>query len=291
MNERLKLSHALFWIFLSVLIVSGTNFFIFSQVRKYQKNKYISKKYQIKVIAQNQNEIMLDAKYLAQLMDLSSDKPTNIFLFDESKAREKLLSSPLIKDALIKKIKPDCIFVEYSIRKPIAYLYDFENIALDEEGYMFPVKPFYPSQDLCKFYLDIGSFKGYGKINSMKVFYALDIFKKLKNSGFAGLVKIKVLDTSRLELKSYGKKEILLFLEEEIKVRKNQKDYTVIFPIILRLALNNYLQQIGNYLSLRERILKDYESQIKNIDLENEIVKFKPKTIDLRLSKLAFIDQ
>ncbi len=291
MKEKLKLSHGLFWIFFSTLIISGTNFFIFSQIKKHQKNKLISSKYQIKAIAQNQNEITLDVNYLAQLMGLSSDKPTNIFLFDENKAKEQLLSSPLIKEAQVKKIKPNCVFVDYTIRKPIAYLYDFENIAIDEEGYLFPLNPFYPPLDLCKFYLNIEKFNGYEKMDSKRALYALDIYKKLKESGFADLVKIKILDTSRLELKSYGKKEILLFIEEEMKVKKNQKDIVVIFPIILRLALNNYLEQIGNYISLREKILHDYENQMKSIDFENEVVKFKPKTIDLRLSKLAYIDQ
>jgi len=291
MKKKLKLAHALFWILFSTFIISGSSYFIFSQVRKLKKNKLISTKYNIKTIAQSQNDITLDVNYLAELMSLSSNKPTNIFLFDENKARENLLSSPMIKEAKIKKIKPNCIFVDYKIRKPIAYLYDFENIAIDEDGYIFPINPFYLPSDFCKFFLNVDEFKGFEKIDSKKAIYALDIYKNLKNSGFADLVRIKVLDTSRLEFESYGKREILLFIEEEIKVRKNQKDRIVIFPTILRLALNNYLEQIGNYISLREKILKDYENQIKSIDLENEIVKFKPKTIDLRLSKLAFIDQ
>lgn len=290
MKEKLTLPKALFWIFFSTLIISGTNFCIFSLIIKHQKNKFVSKKYQIKAIAQNQNEIILDANYLAELLDLSSNKPTNIFLFDEKIAKEKLERNPLVKNIEVKKFKPDCVYLNYTLRKPIAYLYDFENTAIDEEGYIFPVEPFYPQMDLCKLYLNI-KFDGYKKLDSKKALYALDIFNKLKDSGFANLVKIKVLDTSRLEHKSYGQKELVLFIEEEIKVSRNQKDVVVIFPMILRLALNNYLEQIGNYISLRSRILKDYENQIKNVEFENEIVKFKPKTVDLRLSKLAFIDQ
>jgi hypothetical protein len=291
MKEKIKLSQAIFWIFFSTFIISGTNLFIFLQVKKYQKNKFISSRYQIKAIAQKQNEITLDVNYLAEVIGLSFTNPSNIFLFDENKAKEKLLACPFIKEARIKKIKPDCLFIDYEIRKPLASLYDLENVAIDEEGYIFPMNPFYPPMDLCKFYLNIEKFKGYEKLDVERTFYALDIYKKLKDSGFADLVRIKVLDTSRLELKSYGKKEILLFIEEQLKIKKAQKDIVFIFPIILRLALSNYLEQIGNYIALRMKILHDYENQLKNIDFENNIVKFAPKTIDLRLSKLAFIDQ
>lgn len=291
MNEKLKLSKAIFIIFLSTLLVSGSNFLIFTMVRIHHKNRVTCPKYNIKAIAQNQNEITLDANYLAELMGLSSNNPTNLFAFDEKRAVNRLLLSPIIKEAEVKKIKPNCIFVDYKVRKPIAYLYDLENVAIDEEGYIFPVNPFYPPLDLCKFYINLEEFKGYRKIDSPRVIDAIDIYKKLKTNGFCDLVRIKVLDTSRLELQSYGKKEILLFIEEEVKVNKNQKDTTLIFPTILRLAMNNYLEQIGNYISLRSKILKDYENQMKNLDFVTDVVKFKPKTIDLRLSKLAFIDQ
>ena len=291
MNEKLKFSGGLFRIIFSAIIISGGSFFIFSKIQKNNKNNLTSQKYEIKAIGQNQNEVMLNVNYLAQLMELSSSKPSNLFLFDEKKAEESLLSSPVIKSAKVKKMKPDCLFVDYVLRKPVAYLYDFENTAIDEEGHIFPVEPFFPPQDLCKFYLGIGDFTGYEKVDCKRVLYALDIYDKLKSSGFADLVKIKVLDTSRLELQSYGKREILLYIEEELKVQKKQKDRVVVFPIVLRLALSNYLEQIGNYLSLRLKILKDYDNQIKDIDLDDSVVKFKPKTIDLRLSKLAFIDQ
>lgn len=291
MNTKLKLSKALFWIFLSTLVVSGTNFFVFLQIKKHQKSRVLSEKYQIKTIAQMQNETTLDVNYLAELMGLSYNKPTNLFLFDVNMAKNRLLLSPIIKEAEVKKIKPNCIFVDYKIRKPIAYLYDLENVAIDEEGYIFPVNPFYPPLNLCKFYLNLEEFKGYKKNSAPRVLYAIDILKKLQNSGFTDLVRVKMIDTSRLELSSYGQREILLFIEEEIKLKKNQKEVVIIFPTILRLALNNYLEQMGNYISLREKILKDYENQMKLLEFSTEVVKFKPKTIDLRLSKLAFIDQ
>jgi hypothetical protein len=292
MKKRLKFSEALFWIIFSTIIISGFNYFIFSQVKKKQKKKLVSSKYHIKTIAQNQNDICLDVDYLAELLNLSIDKPTNLFLFDENKAKENLLSSPLIKKVTeIKKIKPNCIFVDYEIRNPVGYICGFENVAIDEEGYIFPINPFFPDMDLCKFCFDLNNIDEYKKNQTNQAVLILDIYKKLKNSGFADLVKIKILDASRLDAQSYGKRELIIFIEEEVIVHKDKADITVIFPMILRLALNNYLEQIGNYVSLRKKILKDYENQIKSSNIVNHIIRFKPKTIDLRISKLAFIDQ
>jgi len=288
--KKLKLSHSLFWIFFSTLIISGLNFLIFREVKKYRKEKYISKKYNIKTICQNKNDI-LDANYLAEIMNLSSDKASNIFLFDENKAKENLLFTPFIKNANIFKIKPNCLYVDYQIRKPLALLYDFENVAIDEDGYVFPIKPFYKDHDLCSIYIGLDNFEGFNRIETDQTVLTLNILKKIIQSGFADLVKLKILDTSRLQHLSYGKREIVLSIEEEIEIIKNQKKINLIFPKILRLAENNYLEQIANYLSLREKIMKDYENQIKNINEDNDVVFFKPKTVDLRISKLAFIDQ
>jgi len=290
MKKKLKFSHALFWIIFSTFIISGFNYFIFSQVKKHKSRKFVDEKYNIKTIAQNQGEYILDANYLAELMDLSLDKPTNINLFDENMAEEKLLSCPYIKDVEVKKIKPNCIFVDYQIRKPIAALYDFDNIAIDDQGYTFPINPFFSHLELCKIYLNLDESYNLDKVDMKRAILALDILQKLKKSGFSDLVKIKVLDISRSEYKSYGKREIILQIEEEIVSCKNQK--TLIFPKILRFGTSNYQEQLGNYISLREKIIKDYENQIATYDdnMPDKII-FKPKTIDLRISKVAFIDQ
>jgi len=290
MKRKLKFSHAMFWIMFSTIIISGFNYFIFTQVKKHKNRIYIDEKYNIKTIAQSDNS--LDSTYLAELMELSLDKPINLFLFDENRAKEKLLSSPFIKEANVKKIKPNCIFVDYMIRKPIAFLYDFDNIAIDDEGYTFPIRPFFSDLDLCKIYLNLDESYNFEKIETKQALLALDILEKLKKCGFSDLVKIKVLDTSRSENKSYGKREIIMQIEEQIEVNSNQTKKNLIFPKILRFATNNYQEQLGNYISLREKIIKDYENQIKTFDKDlPDTITFKPKTIDLRIPKVAFIDQ
>ena len=158
MTEKLPKSKAFFWIIFSTLIISGFNYFVITKIKKYRQTRYVLEKYNIKTIYQDKKDVNLDlnldVNYLAEMLDLSFDKPTNIFLFDEKEAAKKLLKSPLIIDATLKKMKPDCIFVDYTLRKPKAALFDFDNILIDQEGYIFPKDPFFKDFTFSKFYLN-----------------------------------------------------------------------------------------------------------------------------------------
>ncbi|MBN2478918.1 MAG: hypothetical protein JXA94_01690 [Parachlamydiales bacterium] len=261
-------------------------------MKKYKNQKLVDSDYNIQFISQNDIDSFLDPNYLAELLELSIDSPVNYYLFDEKTAEEKLLLSPIIKTASVQKIKPDNLYINYTIKQPLALLYDFDNVAIDEEGNLFPYLPFYKKNEKLPYvYLDLQKFSGYTKENSQEASLAIDILKKLQSSGFCDLIKIKVIDTSKVNHKSFGKREIIITIEEEIKMQKDQKHYVMIFPKILRLAPHNYLNQISNYISLRKKILKDYERQIViNENMPKEIT-FNSKIIDLRISKLAFIDQ
>ena len=291
MKKKLNFSKVLFWIVTSVFIFSLFNVFLYSQIKKWKRNRLVLKKYDIEVVSHNVQQNMLDTNYLSELLDLSWDNQTNIFAFDDKKALETLKASPLIKEVSIKKLKPNNIFVEYSLRKPIAILYDFENTAIDSEGFIFPLKPFYKDKNLPTIYLNLEKFDGFKKIENRKTALALSLINKLKSSGFSDLVKINTIDTSRIHFKSYGKREIILSLQEEIRFFKNQKEHIITFPVLLRLGMNNFSTQISNYLSLRKQMLNDYEKQLVKIDDLPDTLNFSSKTIDLRISKLAFIDQ
>ena len=129
------------------------------------------------------------------------------------------------------------------------------------------------------------------KINKKKVKLFLKSLIKLESSGFSDLVKITMLDTSRAFLQSYGKREIVLQIDEVVSINKEEKNVQFVFPKILRLSTDNFLEQLSNYASLRKKIIKDYENQASSFEVTSDVVRFNPKTIDMRISKLAFIDQ
>src|SRR5690606_28774117 len=81
------------------------------------------------------------------------DHPKNLYSFNTEEAVQKLLHLPVIKEAKIRKIRPGTIHVDYALRKPIAYLADYSNTAIDASGTIFSFKPFYTPKKLPEIYL------------------------------------------------------------------------------------------------------------------------------------------
>ena len=50
-----------------------------------------------------------------------ADPPTQLYAFDLKKAEQKLLASPLIANAKIKRLPPSALYIDYEVRKPLFY--------------------------------------------------------------------------------------------------------------------------------------------------------------------------
>jgi hypothetical protein len=294
MRQKIQFSKAAFIIVLSTIIFSSINIYFFIQYKKYQKRKLFDPNYNItSILHSTKDDLRLDTSYLAEVLKLSKDKSINIFLYPTNEAEELLNNEPIIKKAKIKKIKNNTLKIDYEIKKPIASIYDFENVGFDKDFNMFFLAPYIEKKDLIDVYLNIEG----NELNFKKPFIddrlklAKKIIDEISSIGFLDLVKINLIDVSKAYHPSYGKQEIVFTILEEMRIDINSKNVKLIFPRYLRLPINNYLQQLSNYLSLRKKMQKDYLCQLKDLkEIKNEII-FKPKTIDLRIQKLAFIDE
>ncbi|MFZ0564638.1 MAG: hypothetical protein WAM28_00345 [Chlamydiales bacterium] len=219
--------------------------------------KYRAKEEQtIRAIVQstpNFNE--LNTVYLTELMGLSIDRPSLINQFDLKEAGRRLLASSIIKKAALKKIKPDLLYVEYAIRKPFFYSADWSHTAVDEEGVFFPFTPFYPPEYKTEIYLGAlappipwGSSMRKELLAIVKELF--DLFQSRP---------IKQIDISQVEEESSGKRQIVIVLEIEGKMR------------ILRLTPKNYAQELANYFIL------EATCPLKNV------------VVDLRIPEVAYI--
>jgi hypothetical protein len=310
-----------------IIIIPALALVLFSLIffinKKVQKSRN-SKKYNIsKIFQTGEQKEVLSSLYLSQLLDLSVDKPTNYFLFDTKLANKKLLKSPLIKKANVKKNKPNAVYVDYTIRKPLFVLFDYENVAIDEDGYLFPISPFLSPKDLVKVILlnDKNSLKdsldffndnsftdlansASKEFNLAKNIYSL--FCSCSELNFKDGFKLKKIDVSKAFLENLAKQEIVISLEEHIFIKQDPvHQVRAVFPKILRLSVDDLAKQLGNYLELRKKIRQDYERQLKNssaieavgandigasdIGSDNKVV-FSQKVIDFRIDKIAFID-
>jgi hypothetical protein len=196
----------------------------------------------------------LQTAYLAEVLALSADCPTKLCQFDLHDAKRRLLATNIIKDVRLKKIKPDILFIHYSIRAPLAYLEDYSNTAIDEEGVIFHYSPFYPPRHLPCLYLGKNDplCPWGGEIKQEHLMLIEKLFTLL------GREKIKRIDISQIDANSAGKRELTIIFKE---------------GSILRLAPKNYVQQLANYSILKNTILKEST----------------PTIIDLRISDVAYL--
>lgn len=241
----------------------------------------------------------LQTAYLAELLNLSSDRFSSLYALDCSQAEQKILSSPLISSALVKKIPPGTLYIEYEVRKPIAYLADYQNTGIDEKGYLFPMAPFFSPKELPEIYLGLPSFgspedrsgrKGGSWKAPMQGRYvqlALDLFHFLETAPWKEGFRLKKIDVSNAFAPSLGQREIVLLTEEDFRLNLEGKEICCTFPKILRVAPKDYAQQLGHFFTLRRNMAEDYKRQLMKV---SESAKFQPRIIDLRIPQLAFVE-
>lgn len=255
--------------------------------KKGRKEKLSNEKYRIVAIVQTGPEKeALKTAYLAELIGLSADQPTQLYALDLKGAEEKLLACPLIARAKIRRLPPQTLYVDYEVRKPYAWLADYKNIAVDLSGHLFPVAPFLSPKRLPEIYLGLAGFTQW-EISPKNSFLqlALEILAYLDTAPWTEGLRIQRIDVSSAFAASLGQREIVLFTEEELVLPQG---VVCIFPKILRLAPKDYAQQLGNFFGLRRTMMEDYRRQLAGL---KEGGRFAPRVVDLRIPQLAFVEK
>lgn len=301
MNNQRKMlpaRKAIFWIFASLVLISGSvslSFIFFNHVRQWRAN---DDKFRVVAIVQTGPEReALKTEYLAELLNLSVDQPTNLYHFNSKEAVQKLLLSPLIKEASVKKILPGTVYIDYTVRKPIAFLGDYTNTALDEEGVVFPFKPFFTPKKLPEIYLGIATrpeAAAVGKrlwgipMKEGRAKLALSLLKKICKHCCDSTCHVVKIDVSKAFASSYGQRQIVVVMEEQMEKKQGDRLVLCYFPHILRLTKENFLQELASYNNLKPYLRQQHAFQ-NNESALGEICHADPIVIDLRIPQLAFV--
>lgn len=295
-QQHIPLRRALLWICLSVVAVSGTSyagFLYYSDLRDRQRR---DPAYDIVALVQTSSEpMLLSTACLSELLDLSADRPKNLFCFDTKGATEKLKRVPVIKDAKVSKSHPGVVHVDYLLRKPVALLGDYSNTALDADGVTFPLNPFFTPKRLPEIYLGqlegenedcSGGCKGPGwgePLSGRRAELALALLDLLARKYSQPLVHVRCVDVSRAFASSCGERQIVVTLEELVEMPMTEGVQLKAQPRILRLGADNYEMQLDNYLVLQKHLWSAAQ-EVGGGGVAHATV------VDLRLSNLAFID-
>ncbi len=226
----------------------------------------------VAIVQKSPDNGILKNGYLAELLDLSYDSAKNLFNFSTNEAQRKLLQSPLIKSASVSKIPPGTIFVEYQARKPVAFLGDVSNTAIDDEGVIFPFKPFFTPKKLPEVFLGVYQMEdeptlSWGKtISGERLQLALQMLKQVPKE-IDGNFKIRKIDLSHIDSSSYGQREIVIILENQIPTVENGGNNSRPLWIYLRLNSENYLNAIRHFRELQKSLIFNEKKQSQVVDL------------------------
>jgi hypothetical protein len=241
----------------------------------------------------------LKTAYLAELLGISADKPVGLFALNLKKSEEKLCASPLIAHAKIRRLSPNTLYIDYEVRKPIARLGDYQNLAIDKDGYLFPIEPFFSPKEIPEIYLGLPPFgaaeDAMGRrgglwqtpLNTPFLHLALSVLQTLEGSPWREGLRVKRIDVSNAFAPSLGQREIVLLTEEELTVLQGDKTLRCIFPKILRLAPKDYAQQLAHFFAFRKQMIEDYRKQLASVPHSG---RFAPRIVDLRIPQLAFVE-
>lgn len=218
----------------------------------------------------------LQTDFFAELLSLSQDSSVLSKKFDLEKANRLVKSFPIMKECNI-HLDRDTLYIDYELRQPVAYLGNFCNVAIDKEGVLFPISPFFSIKRLPLIYIHDSELAGVDNIwgrqitsESMKI--ALDIIKHTLEVGFQEKFLVRQIDVSSLSSDSYAKREIILIVE---LMESHAAKYLPAYSHILRLNPKKPLRGIDQYLILKKELV--------STDLISK------RIFDLRLPDLAFI--
>jgi hypothetical protein len=85
----------------------------------------------------------LPTAYLAEMLQLTTDQPANLYQLYLPALRSKLLRCPCIAQASLQRLGSNTLQVTYTARQPIARLADLQNSLLSADGALLPYQPFY----------------------------------------------------------------------------------------------------------------------------------------------------
>ena len=171
--------------------------------------------YTIRALVQTGPEVeAVPTGYLAELLGLSKDRPVNLYQVSTTHLEERLLSSPVLREARVSRRLPSTLEIQYQARTPIAAVIDLEQGWLDEEGVLFPGQPFQRPRQLVQVYLGLHrklkppyTSKLWGSSIPKEQITLLEEF--LQHPAWQNFT-LQMVDLGRLQDADYGKREWVL---------------------------------------------------------------------------------
>lgn len=221
--QRLPLARAIAFIALWTLLISGTATASWLGWRYLSSRPFGDARHCITAIGQRcRAGEPIPTLFFAEILGLAVDLPVNLYHFDLERATASLLSYPAIKEAVVHRMPPNMLWVDYSVRTPVALLADFTNIAVDSEGIPFPLAPVLTPKVLPHIFLGIKEEEVLPFYNNtlphesspllQRLHLGLDILKECREEGRSegNGRTLTWVDVALAQAESWGRRQIVL---------------------------------------------------------------------------------
>lgn len=271
-EQKIPLVRALWIILISVFLVSGTAFTWYYLVGYVHKKRQGDSSFTISHIAQEKQDLQLSGLFLSELLDVSKNRPCNLYDYDYSEKSRKCSHLSIFKVFSVLPQPPNALFVRYMMRAPVALVSDCTNCAIDEDGIFFAVDPYYESLSLPKVNVGMTDCPHVIK-EKIRVYFppirctcpsvqlALDILKS--KSEFPTDIELSYVDTHSITKQSAGVREIVFsFLN---------KDTGQIKCYWVRTNIGSWKSELNRFFSIRSTIQE--QKGIKDkvlVDMRND---------------------
>jgi hypothetical protein len=296
-SPKIPLVRAVAWIVGSALVITASGHFFLQNHKKKQMALLHDPQFRItRIVQTGPQKEALSTLCLAEIMGLSFDRPIPLSSFNAAQAERCLTACPVIEKARVVVEKPSTLYIDYNTRQPIAWLYDYVNLGVDEKRCCFPVVPFLSPKNLPEIYLGLFANQAPERplvwnqpLQDERLELALTILHLFSNKEYSGLFTLRRIDTSSILAESCGQRQIVLMIEETCKRKIGEREAILFQPLFLRLSHQNISQELGNYLSLRQKLWDTVDfTQLAATEKDLEMT-LPPRVIDLRIEGLAFI--
>lgn len=195
---------------------------------------------------------------LAEWLDIPIGSPLSSDRVDFSRMTALLQKQPMIKEGSVKKGGKGVLLVDYTLRSPVALLGDFSNLAIDEEGYIFPFFPFFSPKRLPRIYFGLSTLPT-KRLEGDKKEMAFAVLAELKQRSWRTFFTCLEIDVSRVVDHRFGWREMVVVCHTKEKARH-----------FLRLPSSRFQKEFSRYFAIKDRWKGD-------------------RIFDLRLDQLAFV--
>ena len=240
-ERKIPLKKAIGYVVLSVCVIWGSLILTWLLHKALVQKRQINPRYNIVALVQtcHQREALQNWQ-LAELLDISRDKPQNIYSFDPIEANRRLLRCPVIKKVNCRRLPPGIIHVDYQVREPKALLADFSNVALDADRYCFLLRPYFTAKKLPEVYLGVNELSYSVPLETREAALAFNVLDYI--SAELPDYRIVRIDTHNAYINNAGLQELVVVLEKGEKtryLRASSRDY--------KKAINTYKKLIGTF--------------------------------------------